>query len=165
MQTRQTIADQVREKLIEDIVKLRLKPNEKLSEQFLAGRFGTSRAPVHDALAQLEPMGLVHIVPQSGIVTALHASAGSEVVKDQSAATIATSVSLRAEVSADDAARFKKGDTWYYTRNDDPHETHFTCTVQRVLTNEADASATVVLIPEEKDLPIGLGIILTDEEN
>ena len=105
------------------------------------------------------------IVPQSGIVTALRTSAGSEVMKDQSAATIATSVSLRAEVSADDAARFKKGDTWYYTRNDDPHETHFTCTVQRVLTNEADASATVVLIPEEKDLPIGLGIILTDEEN
>ena len=66
MQTRQTIADQVREKLIDDIVKLRLRPNEKLSEQFLAGRFGTSRAPVHDALAQLEPMGLVRIVPQSG---------------------------------------------------------------------------------------------------
>ena len=66
MLTRQTIADQVKEKLIDDIVKLRLKPNEKLSEQLLADRFGTSRAPVHDALAQLEPMGLVRIVPQSG---------------------------------------------------------------------------------------------------
>ena len=66
MLTRQTMADRVKEKLIDDIVKLRLKPNEKLSEQLLADRFGTSRAPVHDALAQLEPMGLVHIVPQSG---------------------------------------------------------------------------------------------------
>ena len=36
---------------------------------------------------------------------------------------------------------------------------------EKVLTNEADASATIVLVPEEKDLPIGLGIILTDEKD
>ena len=90
---------------------------------------------------------------------------GSAVQEDQSAASLATAITLRAEVSADDAMRFKKGDTWYYTRNDDSHETHRTCTVQRVLTNEADASATIVLVPEEKDLPIGLGIILTDEKD
>ncbi len=105
------------------------------------------------------------VVPQNGIVTAILAEAGSTVAEDQTAATIATSVSLRAEVSADDAVRFKKGDTWYYTRNDDPHEIHRTCVVQRVLTNEADASATIVLIPEETDIPIGLGIILTDEKD
>ena len=29
--------------------------------------------------------------------------------------------------------------------------------------NEKDASATVVLIPDEKVIPIGLGISLTDE--
>ena len=104
------------------------------------------------------------IVPQSGIVTAVSVNVGSEVQEGQSAVTIATSVTLRVEVSADDAMRFKKGGTWYYTRNDDPHETHHTCTVQRVLTNEADASATIVLIPEEEDLPIGLNIILTDEK-
>ena len=103
--------------------------------------------------------------PADGIITAVHVQAGSAVQADQSAATIATDIALRAQVSPDDAGRFKKGDTWYYTRNDDPHETHFTCTVQRVLTNEADASATIVLIPEEKDLPIGLGIILTDEKD
>ena len=104
-------------------------------------------------------------VPVSGIVTAVNVQVGSAVQEDQSAATLATAITLRAEVSADDAMRFKKGDTWYYTRNDDSHETHRTCTVQRVLTNEADASATIVLIPEEKDLPIGLGIILTDEKD
>ena len=102
-------------------------------------------------------------VPADGIVTAVNVQVGSAVREDQSAATIATAITLRAEVSADDAMRFKKGDTWYYTRNDDPHETHRSCTVQRILTNEQDASATIVLIPEEKDLPIGLGIILTDE--
>ena len=104
-------------------------------------------------------------VPVDGIVTAVNVQVGSAVQEDQSAATLATAITLRAEVSADDAMRFKKGDTWYYTRNDDSHETHRTCTVQRVLTNEADASATIVLIPEEKDLPIGLGIILTDEKD
>ena len=104
-------------------------------------------------------------VPVDGIVTAVNVQVGSAVQEDQSAATLATAITLRAEVSADDAMRFKKGDTWYYTRNDDSHETHRTCTVQRVLTNEADASATIVLVPEEKDLPIGLGIILTDEKD
>ena len=104
-------------------------------------------------------------VPVNGIVTAVNVQVGSAVQEDQSAATLATAITLRAEVSADDAMRFKKGDTWYYTRNDDSHETHRTCTVQRVLTNEADASATIVLVPEEKDLPIGLGIILTDEKD
>ena len=104
-------------------------------------------------------------VPTDGVVTAVSVSAGSQVKQDASAATVATAISLRVEVSADDAQRFKRGGTWYYTRNDDPHETHLTCTVQRVLTNESDASATIVLIPEEKDLPIGLGIMLTDEKD
>ena len=105
------------------------------------------------------------IVPADGIVTAINVQAGAQVMEDQAAAVITTGINLRAEVSADDAMRFKKGDTWYYTRNDDPHETHHSCTVRRVLTNESDASATIVLIPEETDLPIGLGIILTDEKD
>ncbi len=102
-------------------------------------------------------------VPESGIVTAVNVQQGSQVQENQSTATLATAVSLRVEVSGDEAPRFKKGDTWYYTRNDDPHETHFTATVQRVLTNGDDASATIVLTPVESDLPIGLGILLTDE--
>lgn len=105
------------------------------------------------------------IIPADGIVTSVNVKAGDAVQQDQSAVTIATAVTLRAEVSADDAIRFKKGGVWYYTRNDDPHETHRTCTVQHVLTNETDASATIVLVPEEKELPIGLGIILTDEKD
>ena len=104
-------------------------------------------------------------IPTDGIITSVNVKIGSTVEENQSAATIATAITLRVEVSADDALRFRKGGTWYYTRNDDPHETHLTCTVQRVLTNETDASATIVLIPEESDLPIGLGIILTDEKD
>ncbi len=103
-------------------------------------------------------------VPADGIVTAVQVSAGSAVKEDQSAAVIATGVCLRADVSADDAQRFVRGGVWYYTRNDDPHETHHTAVVTRVLTNESDASATIVLAPEEADLPIGLGIELTDEQ-
>ena len=104
------------------------------------------------------------IVPMDGIVTAVSAQAGSTVKENQSVATIATDISLRVEVSADDAPRFKRGEIWYYTRNDDSHEVHHTATVQRVLLNEQDASATIVLNPEEHDLPIGMGIILTDEK-
>ena len=104
-------------------------------------------------------------VPAAGIVTAISAAKGTRVSEDQAVATVATQISLRVDVSAADALRFKRGGTWYYTRNDDPHETHYQCTVQRVLTNEADASATIVLIPEETDIPIGLGIILTDEKD
>ena len=103
-------------------------------------------------------------VPADGVVTAVSAKVGASVREDAYAATIATAVCLRVDVSADDVRRFARGSAWYYTRNDDPHETHYTATVERVLTNEADASATVVLKPQEAGLPIGLGIILTDEK-
>lgn len=103
------------------------------------------------------------IVPADGVVTAVSVRPGDTVREDQAAATLATGLCLRAEVSADDAPRFAKGGVWYYTRNDDPHETHHPCVVTRVLTNENDASAVIVLAPEEADLPLGLGIILTDE--
>jgi GntR family transcriptional regulator, rspAB operon transcriptional repressor len=50
----------------QDIVTLRLKPGERLSENELALRFGTSRAPVREALIRLVEEGLIEVLPQRG---------------------------------------------------------------------------------------------------
>jgi DNA-binding GntR family transcriptional regulator len=52
--------------LRQDIVTLRLMPGEKLSENELALRFGTSRAPVREALIRLAEDGLIDVLPQRG---------------------------------------------------------------------------------------------------
>jgi DNA-binding GntR family transcriptional regulator len=49
-----------------DIVTLRLRPGERLSENELALRFGTSRAPVREALIRLVEEGLIEVLPQRG---------------------------------------------------------------------------------------------------
>ena len=49
-----------------DIVTLRLRPGERLSENEMALRFGTSRAPVREALIRLTEDGLIHVLPQRG---------------------------------------------------------------------------------------------------
>ena len=114
--------------------------------------FSTASSSKTDIIAQAD-----------GVITSVSVEIGSQVHEDQTAAVIATGISLRVDVSADDAPRFRKGARWYYTRSDDPHETLLPATVRSVLLNEKDASATVVLIPDEKVIPIGLGISLTDE--
>jgi len=52
--------------LRQDIVTLRLRPGERLSENELALRFGTSRAPVREALIRLGEEGLIEVLPQRG---------------------------------------------------------------------------------------------------
>jgi GntR family transcriptional regulator, rspAB operon transcriptional repressor len=49
-----------------EIVTLRLKPGERLSENELAARFGTSRAPAREALIRLMEEGLIEVRPQRG---------------------------------------------------------------------------------------------------
>ncbi|WP_342362558.1 GntR family transcriptional regulator [Terrarubrum flagellatum] len=50
----------------QDIVTLRLRPGERLSENELALRFRTSRAPVREALIRLGEEGLIDVRPQRG---------------------------------------------------------------------------------------------------
>jgi DNA-binding GntR family transcriptional regulator len=50
----------------QDIVTLRLRPRVRLSENELALRFGTSRAPVREALIRLVEEGLIEVLPQRG---------------------------------------------------------------------------------------------------
>lgn len=65
-----TLADQVYEKIKEDIVSLRIKPGEKLSESQLAAQYMVSRAPVRDAIRKLQQDKLVLVKPQIGTIVA-----------------------------------------------------------------------------------------------
>lgn len=56
----------IHEILRRDIVALRLRPGERLSENELAARFGTSRGPVREALIRLVEDGLIEVLPQRG---------------------------------------------------------------------------------------------------
>ncbi len=49
-----------------EIVTLRLKPGVRLSENEIAQRFGTSRAPAREALIRLTEEGLIEVRPQRG---------------------------------------------------------------------------------------------------
>jgi GntR family transcriptional regulator, rspAB operon transcriptional repressor len=52
--------------LRQEIIRLQLRPGERLSENDLAARFGTSRAPVREALIRLVEDGLIEVRPQRG---------------------------------------------------------------------------------------------------
>jgi DNA-binding GntR family transcriptional regulator len=52
----------------EQIVTLRLKPGDVLSEQMLSATFGIGRTPVREALQRLAQEGLVIILPRKGIL-------------------------------------------------------------------------------------------------
>lgn len=61
-----SVTVQIYERLLDDIVSLRLKPGEPISVKDLAPRFGTSRSPVREAIIRLANEGLIEIFPQSG---------------------------------------------------------------------------------------------------
>ncbi len=69
MKTR-TLSDNVYESLREDILELRFRPGEKLSEVRLAERYGVSRAPIRNVIARLEKDKLVVVRPQIGTLVA-----------------------------------------------------------------------------------------------
>ncbi|MGE2731265.1 GntR family transcriptional regulator [Mycolicibacterium vaccae] len=63
---RQTLSHQIRDTLVQHIVSGELGPGERLVETKVAAQFGTSQAPVREALRDLEAFGLVEIRPRRG---------------------------------------------------------------------------------------------------
>lgn len=57
-----------------DIVTLKIKPGETISENQLCKRFGISRTPVRAALQRLEQNGFVQIIPCKGTIVTPHQS-------------------------------------------------------------------------------------------
>ena len=62
----ETTSDWLFRLLSEEIISGRLKSEEKISEPEIARRYGTSRAPVREAIRRLEERGLVIRKPHSG---------------------------------------------------------------------------------------------------
>lgn len=61
---RRTSVDVVFGHLYDEIVSLRLRPGDKISEAEIAAKFGVSRQPVRDAFSRLENLDLLLIRPQ-----------------------------------------------------------------------------------------------------
>ncbi len=63
---RNVLADQVKDRLLQDIIAGRYPPEARIIETQLARELGTSQAPVREALRGLEALGLVEILPFRG---------------------------------------------------------------------------------------------------
>jgi DNA-binding GntR family transcriptional regulator len=64
--SRSVLADQVKDRLLQDIVAGRYPPDARIVETSLARELGVSQAPVREALRGLEALGLVEILPFRG---------------------------------------------------------------------------------------------------
>jgi DNA-binding GntR family transcriptional regulator len=63
-----TLTEQAYRLIEEQIVTLRLKPGDVLSEQMLSGTFKIGRTPIREALQRLAREGLMTILPRKGIL-------------------------------------------------------------------------------------------------
>ena len=64
----ETLTERAYRALEEEIVTLRLKPGQVLSEQMLSATFKIGRTPIREALQRLAREGLVAILPRKGIL-------------------------------------------------------------------------------------------------
>jgi DNA-binding GntR family transcriptional regulator len=64
----ETLTDQAYRLIEEQIVTLRLKPGDVLSEQMLSATFKIGRTPIREALQRLAREGLITILPRKGIL-------------------------------------------------------------------------------------------------
>lgn len=64
--SRRVLADQVKERLLEDILTGKHPPDSRIVETAIARELGTSQAPVREALRGLEALGVVAITPFRG---------------------------------------------------------------------------------------------------
>lgn len=66
MLQRKVLSEQIREKIMEEILSGELQPGERLVENTLAKKYGVSQAPVREALKGLEAQNLVVVEPFKG---------------------------------------------------------------------------------------------------
>ena len=67
MEAKHTLADDLRDKLLNAIIDGGIPQGSKISEVELAGRYGVSRGPLREAIRDLEGMGLVERRPHAGV--------------------------------------------------------------------------------------------------
>src|SRR5437016_14274971 len=66
-----TVREQITDRLRDDILSGRLAEGERLQEAKLAERFGVSRGPIREVLAQLTHEGLAEAKPNCGVKVSL----------------------------------------------------------------------------------------------
>ncbi len=64
--SRSVLADQVKDRLLQAILSGRYPPDTRIVETRVAREFGTSQAPIREALRGLEALGVVEILPFRG---------------------------------------------------------------------------------------------------
>src|SRR5438045_7962947 len=64
----ETLTEQAYRLIEEQIVTLRLKPGDVISEQLLSATFKIGRTPIREALQRLAREGLIRILPRKGIL-------------------------------------------------------------------------------------------------
>ncbi|MGA8962360.1 MAG: GntR family transcriptional regulator, partial [Pseudolabrys sp.] len=64
----ETLTEQAYRLIEEQIVTLRLKPGDVLSEQMLSATFDIGRTPIREALQRLAREGLITVLPRKGIL-------------------------------------------------------------------------------------------------
>ncbi len=64
--SRSVLAEQVKDRLLQDILSGRYAPHSRIVETRVARELGTSQAPVREALRGLEALGVVEIMPFRG---------------------------------------------------------------------------------------------------
>jgi DNA-binding GntR family transcriptional regulator len=73
-----SLVDLTLRRLREEILSGALAPGDRLGEEHLAQRFGTSRAPLREALRQLAQQGLIEHLPRRGMRVAELSAADSD---------------------------------------------------------------------------------------
>lgn len=97
---RRTSVDDVFEHLRDEILSMRLRPGDKISEAEIATRFGVSRQPVRDAFSRLANLDLLLIRPQRATVVKRFSM--REIVKSRFVrAAVETEVLRRAAANCD----------------------------------------------------------------
>jgi DNA-binding GntR family transcriptional regulator len=69
---RYVLRDEIKEHLIDAILRGKIRPGERLTELALARQFGVSQAPIREALGHLEMMGFVQSQPYKGTYVHKH---------------------------------------------------------------------------------------------
>lgn len=63
---RKVLSETIKDRLLEWIVESHVKPGERLVETQIAKKFGTSQAPVREAIKALATLGVVELTPYQG---------------------------------------------------------------------------------------------------
>ncbi len=64
--SRVSLSQQIRDQLLDRIIRGELPPGNRLVEMKIAAEFSTSQAPVREALRELETMGVIETLPNKG---------------------------------------------------------------------------------------------------